>query len=327
MVRPRRPSAGPGPAGPHAEDAARRNARVDMAPTGALPAPARAGDENSRAMLALPSDARVRGASSERRYVDGWRQSVALDAAKIADGWNELTIDLRAGAGQAGGIAMSKPTQDGIRQELLARFPTTEMRVVTRPMQNALGPFGLAIGAGAGGLRCAFAWQWVDDLRAAGNREGAALSLFRRGAPQASIRLRVCRSGVTADQLASWFERLEVADVATIDRMLEEVRRGGSAPGGPIGEPLQPITLESAMSGDARARMRTAQRPAAPRRPKAAPQLDQGAAQSLSGDGGPRYLAPLASTPGYAERPASAVGRIDPALPAQAYAGPSVPAR
>ncbi len=76
-----------------------------------------------------------------------------------------------------------------------------------------------AIGAGPGGLRCAFAWQWVDDLRAATARAGGGRSFFGSELP-ASVRLRLCRRGVTADQLAAWFEQLDIDDV----RLMLQVR-------------------------------------------------------------------------------------------------------
>jgi len=166
-------------------------------------------------VLVTPAPA---GALTEKPYANGWRQSMSLDGRKIAGDWNDLTIDikfesasLRAGAK----IPIAPPTQDGIHKEILARFPGTPMHVVGRPMSNSLGPFGLAVGAEAD-VRCAFAWQWVDDIRA---RPGEFRSWFQEKTP-ASIRLRLCRSGVTADELASLFEQLETTDNGALDRVV-----------------------------------------------------------------------------------------------------------
>ena len=142
---------------------------------------------------------------------------MSLDGHKIAGDWNDLAVDLRfEGVSRAGAkIPMGPPTQDGVRKEILARYPETPMRIVGRPMSNSLGPFGLAVGA-VGDVRCAFAWQWVDDIRA---RAGGFRNWFQEKTP-ASIRLRLCRSGVTADELASIFERLEVTDSGALDRIV-----------------------------------------------------------------------------------------------------------
>lgn len=331
-------------------------ARVDRTPTGALSAPLRAaGKGGSFAILALPPEARVRGGLSERRYVNGWRQSVALDRVEAANGWNDLSIDIRMDepAGRDGVIPMGKPTRDGVRREILARFPATDMRIVARPMQNALGPFGLAVGAGSGGMRCAFAWQWVDDLRKVEARNGDGDSSLRRGKElPASIRMRLCRAGVTADDLAGWFERLEVTDMANVERIVEAARGGANGvaveplrasrnsgefvelqrpPGG--GELIQPpLTLESAVAGDAPATARpraAGTRRVGARKPKAAPTPSEEAPVSPTpADGGRRYLAPVTRTPEYVGQSSSypiatAASRLDPSLPAQAYNGPS----
>ena len=89
-----------------------------------------------------------------------------------------------------------KPTQEGIRLELSERFPQRAMQVVARPMRNVYGPFGLAIGRGAGEARCIYAWQWIDD---AGDLRSSRASVFKKlgvvtgGARARIVRLRVCR--------------------------------------------------------------------------------------------------------------------------------------
>ena len=157
------------------------------------------------------------GALTDKPYANGWRQSMSLDGRKVAGDWNDLAIDIRFGGALRAGakIPMGPPTQDGIRKEILARFPETPMRIVGRPRSNSLGPFGLAVGAD-GDIRCVFAWQWVDDIRA---RPGELWNWLKEKTP-ASIRLRLCRSGVMADELASLFERLETTDSRAIGRLI-----------------------------------------------------------------------------------------------------------
>ena len=199
-------------------------ARVDAPPSGVsvgepLSAPISAKRTSSLAILSLPDEGPAPGKLTERQYANGWRQSVSLGSAKTEGDWNDLSIDIQTEppeTGRGAQIPMGKPSQEGIRHEIIARFPHTAMRIVTRPMRNALGPFGLAIGADAGDMRCAFAWQWVDDIHSAAKGGGSSLG---GGAP-ASIRMRICRTGVTADQLANQFERLEITS-ENIDRVLE----------------------------------------------------------------------------------------------------------
>lgn len=303
-------------------------ARVDSTPIGATSGaspPVRGVDAKSgaSAILALPSQAHVRGGLEERRYANGWRQSVPLDRAVAAKGWNELTVDIRTdeAAVRDGAIPMGKPTEDGLRRELALRFPTTQMRIVAKPLQNALGPFGLAVGAGTNGMRCAFAWQWVDDLRAVSTRGDATGSSVIRGAEiPASIRLRVCRKGVTEEQFADWFTRLQATEAINVARVVEAARGGAAAvdeapAAGNGGERIAPpatlasvvptsVAPTSAETPAHRPKRRTA------RKPKAAPpRLEEPATTEVR-----RYQPPA--------RTAAAASRLDPGLPPQAYAGP-----
>jgi hypothetical protein len=333
--------------------------RVDRTPTGqitagdGLSAPiASAPDESAKdAILFLPEDAGAPGRMSERQYANGWRQSVSLDGQQVAGGWNDLAVDImtdEAGERRGANIPMGKPSQDGVRREILARFPGTPMRIVGRPMRNALGPFGLAIGVGAGGVRCAFAWQWVDDLRAVkGGR-----SFFGRELP-ASVRMRLCRKGVTADQLASWYEGLDLSGAAKIERVVEAAKNGTagrvveySRDATTLGDVVDPsMSLEGSLAGRApvsraepaapgpapRRQDASRRRRAAPRaEPESAPEPYEPPAQpSLAG--GRNYLAPVAGgapAPSYQTAPVTrgagfGPARLDPGLPAQAYQGPA----
>ena len=237
-------------------------ARVDAPPSGAsvgepLSAPISAKRTSSLAILSLPDEGPAPGKLTERQYSNGWRQSVSLGTAKTESDWNDLSIDIQTEppeTGRGAQIPMGKPSQEGIRHEIIARFPHTAMRIVTRPMRNALGPFGLAIGADAGDMRCAFAWQWVDDIHSAAKGGGSSLG---GGAP-ASIRMRICRTGVTADQLANQFERLEITS-ENIDRVLKSTKLSADASRemivpqrrGDLAE--APVSLESSIIAASRA--------------------------------------------------------------------------
>ncbi|WP_159727753.1 cellulose biosynthesis protein BcsN [Methylosinus sp. Ce-a6] len=290
---------------------------VDPTPVGATAGtPSAQGVEarsGAASILTLPAEARVRGGLEERRYANGWRQSVALDRAIMGKGWNELTIDVRvqpAGSGRAGEIPMGKPTEEGVRQELALRFPTTRMRIVTKPLRNQLGPFGLAVGPGPEGVRCAFAWQWVDDLRAVARPDAAATTIVRGDEIPASIRLRVCRKGVTEQQFADWFSRLRATEAANVERVVEAARNGVDAPipTPAAGErPAAPATVASIAA--------PAKRPIV-RKVEARPTRRREATTTQA-----RRFSEPAKT--IETRAASA--RFDPALPPQAFAGPPKP--
>lgn len=324
-----------------------------IGPRELLPPPVSAADEMaSLAILALPADAGRPGPMTEKHYMNGWRQSSSLGSKKMAGNWNDLAIDIQTdapGPQKGANIPMGKPTRDGIRREILARFPGTPMRIVGRPMSNALGSFGLAIGAGAGGTRCAFAWQWVDDLRSVKSADGGGKSFFGANALPASIRMRLCRNGATADQLAGWFEQLEVADMANVDRVVELVKQDTdgkaveySAEARDKGDVVDSSqTLESVIGGRTKAppapkaapSRQDVRRRAAPRSASPGPTGSHTPAPTLQSNVGRQYLAPAgaAATPQYTTQPApqasrgAAFGpeRIDPGLPAQAYRGPS----
>jgi len=289
---------------------------------------------SSKFMLVLPAEAGAPKLLTEKPYADGWRQSVSLDNAKVAGDWNDLAIDMRFDGGARAGakIPMGPPSQDGIKREILSRFPGTPMHIVGRSMSNAIGPFGLAVGA-AGSVRCAFAWQWVDDLRGSRSSEFGGLLLTR--ATPASIRMRICRSGVTADQLAGWIEQLTLADISNLDRIIAEWKQGGesapaqSAPGvaAPIVAPAASpgvaatevvggTTLESSLVGSRAAPAATAAKvasapqhrrhyAAAPRRTArrahqqqeaAEPETAVAPAAAVPPQGGRQYLAPVDSS-------------------------------
>lgn len=310
------------------------------------PIVAQKSDAPDFAVLTLPVAA-GRGRLSEKQYVNGWRQSVSLDRGKVAGDWNDLSIDIidEAPSDNPSGVApgmfrISKPTRESVRREILARFHGTPMRIVERPMRNALGPYGLAVGAAPDDARCAFAWQWVDNLAAAARGEKS--NFFNSGVMPASIRLRLCRRGVTADQLAEWYERLEIVDPANVARIAEAMRRNAETQttngGGLVVDASD--SLEATLIGASRAprasgagqayRRQAQQRRRANPAPSFAPETPapMTTPASPSADGR-QYLAPVDDAPQYVASAPTTHGAgfgpvrgVDPGLPAQAYRGP-----
>jgi hypothetical protein len=333
---------------------------IDPTPTGALAGaalskPIVAANERSRkTLVSLPAEAGAPGRLTERLYANGLRQSVSLGAQKTLGDWNDLTIDVQTDAPSADKTTrapMDKPTEAGVRHEILSRFPETPMRIVARPMRNVFGPFGLAVGAAEDGARCAYAWQWVDDIRVAQSGDAKAGNVFSGRETPASIRMRLCRKGVSADALAEWFEHLEVGDIAGLDRMVAAAREeqhslvvanaAHKAARGDIVD-ARKESLEEALphrpkpiaTAPAPAKRVAAHKPEPEARPAPVRHVATRRRPAAEPAAGP---APVAASQPYLAAPAAGYAsgaafappqtqRLDPGLPAQAYRGPTASA-
>ena len=166
------------------------------------PSPASAHAKASGASVQLPQEAARVGEIDRRWRSDGYFERVRLktDAATP-----ESRIDLAIGS--ADGRASSPPDEAEIRAELEREFPDVPMKIAPpAKYRNAYGEFGLAIGRSGDSLRCIYVWQSIDDARpslADGDRPGDP-------AP-ASLRMKLCRSDMTVDQLADAASRVEIA--------------------------------------------------------------------------------------------------------------------
>ncbi|MFN3892952.1 MAG: cellulose biosynthesis protein BcsN [Beijerinckiaceae bacterium] len=318
----------------------------------------------SEAMLLPPPEAgrvlRVR----ERHYRNGTRQEIII--AGGAGGENILEVSLRTSGGDnapRGDLQIGKPSQRGVATEAQARFPGMKMHVVMRPMSNMFGPFGLAIGR-RGEERCVFAWQWVDDLRSSANGSRSAFaSMLSGGAAPASVRLRMCSTTMTLDQMASFMEGLR-AMPAAVEQVVRMDRRmavsagvadaappayGGAVAAGAVTTPISG-SLEAALPGPAPAPRPAAAppphrvaaapgQPAPPPRPRAAraapvrpapagPAVRYQFQEGPPPASGPRYLAPVegaaAPAPGaVASNVPYGTSLLDSSLPTRAYLGPA----
>lgn len=264
----------------------------------------------------------------EQTYANGVSQRIML----AGDAANRMDVSIRVdGARQAatGIIPMQKPTQEGIRLELAERFPSVQMQVVARPMRNTYGPFGLAIGRGAGETRCIYAWQWIDD---AGDLRSSNASVFKKlgavtgNAAPASLRLRLCREGVTVDHLASAMSGIVVSRSAKALANEPLARAEGHATRSleseiappPSAAPLvAAVAPQKPRARPAKPKDETARAPSAPRRAPPAPTYmpDHGH--------GPRYLAPVG--PAQPTAPQGMPSPVPPP-PAAAPSAPRIPA-
>lgn len=128
-------------------------------------------------------------------------EEIAQRVTFASPGGTARLIAAWAEAGAASPDLPPKPTRDGIRDELASALPGVAMEVVTRPAQNAYGPYGLAIGRDGEGRRCLYAWQWIEAP--------PALGVAGTDRPL-SLRLSLCRSDLTFDAMAAAFDRLRL---------------------------------------------------------------------------------------------------------------------
>jgi hypothetical protein len=346
-------------------------------------APEGSSDDFADALMLLPPEAGAVTRLRERHYSNGTRQDIVMRGGTAGDNTIEVSVRTLDSPGRSSGgelLQIGEPSERGVRNEIISRFPDVRMHIVTRPVSNSFGPVGVAVGRRADGARCVFAWQWIADAREAWpnqsnlNRMGALFS--SRSAPT-SVRIRLCRMDGTVDQLVAMVEGLRAGEGAALGRIIQMDRRGLAVAGASSlrgGEPasrsgdLIPVggSLEAAIGGGAP----VAVAPAAPRYvfmpgPKAAPKpvvKTRVAKAALKAKptpskaapkavrvarprpvepkrladpnpspahwqpaGGPRYMAPVSGAPDASPvgSIAAPVRRLDPALPAQAYRGPS----
>lgn len=183
------------------------------------------------AALLLPEGAGPLVRVREKHFANGTRQEIIIATDKGTYGENVIDVSVRtmeASARHANPLTIGPPSENGIRNEILSRFPDVQMNIVTRPMRNGLGPFGLAIGRHSAGARCVFAWQWIEDLRESspGSSNLTKLNAMMAGRSLAtSVRIRLCRNDSTVDQLAAHIEGLRVGSASALERIASMDRR------------------------------------------------------------------------------------------------------
>lgn len=279
------------------------------------------GADMSLALASMPEPGGSQINMREKVYANGLKQEIVLAGDKSGLGENILQVTLQSAPPTAGArdqVPLVPPSERGIKQEIVARYPQVDMQILTQPRRNGLGPFGLAIGKTSSGVRCIFAWQWIDDVRSPGSSSstlGKLGSLGSSGQP-ASIRVHMCRKDATVDDLAMAVEGLTLAPSSVIDRALESRAVAGAAMasarvsgGSGIVASAGDGTLEGALSAT-HSRTSVASAPSSERKRVAhrtkkhdAVAEDESSAQQSPVatapmmQTGPRYLAPVAGMP------------------------------
>ena len=145
--------------------------------------------------------------------VDESRRRGALHQKIVFGRDGSSRADLSLGTAGSGISGMAKPTRLGIAAEL-AQLPDGPYRVSREPARNAYGPVGVALNG-----RCAFAWQWIEDLHGIGLGDTSEMP----GRISASLRVHHCSRG-SSESLIRDLSRLRLG-AALPERIARAPRR------------------------------------------------------------------------------------------------------
>lgn len=132
----------------------------------------------------------------ERRFANATQQDIALATNSAASGQNYLRARLfgpveKSGAGMTGLSNRSIALTD-VAAEMRTAMPGVAMSRSPFYVQNRYGPFGYAIGRKGRSDLCLYGWQNIRSAPGFGGNKG-----------QIDIRLRLCQTGATEQQLMS----------------------------------------------------------------------------------------------------------------------------
>jgi hypothetical protein len=194
------------------------------------------------ALAALPAEAGEVVSVGEERRESGFVQTVTLAGDTAVSGSNHIRVE----AVPRGHAAKTLASSETIEAELAERMPGVAMRVLPYSIASASGPIGVATGTASGGVRCAYAWQVSNT----GEGEEGFGRFLARDEKAYSVRVRLCRGGVSEEQLVTTIQGLRLA-TATAARMPSGPVMVGSdalatAQGGAAYVPVAPAPMVAA---------------------------------------------------------------------------------
>lgn len=305
------------------------------------------GADMSLALATMPEPFGSQITMREKFFVNGLRQEIVLAGDKAGFGENMLQVTVQTSPPAGGAqVPLYAPSERGIKQEIVARYPQVDMQILTQPRRNPQGPFGLAIGRTASGVRCIFAWQYLEDIRnpSASSSTLGKIGNFGSAGQPASIRVQMCRKDATVDELASAVEGLTLSSASLMDRSLDASRfapspvastrsadgmvasAGDGTLEGALGTPRpQPQAVASAPAPERRrVATRRAKKPVVAEDQSEQQQSPVAATAPVQTyTGGPRYLAPVAGAPAQTYAPAATAYNNAPVYSAPAYSAPT----
>lgn len=176
--------------------------------TASLPATLAVEVAPEQALAGLPAEAGAVVSVTERREKDRLTQTIALAGDAATPGTNRIRVV--AETHEPG--RSRRATEEAIAAELAAELPDVDMRTSSQVIAGAGGPVGLATGRGGRGETCVYAWQ-ETRTRPSRSRGG----VFDTDAVDVSVRVRLCRQGLTEERAIALVEGLRLrADVVPL---------------------------------------------------------------------------------------------------------------
>jgi hypothetical protein len=164
-------------------------------------------------MAQLPPDAGYVVSILQSRIAGVLTQRIVLKGDAGTRGENAIEVNVDENDRRPGDVdgPVAKPTRSMIVNELEAKFPHAEMRLSQTWNRNSFGPFGYAIGHVSRRVTCIYAWQFSAG-RAPRLIDDPALVASAASMPSAptSVRVRLCRAGVSEEQIVSLLRALQV---------------------------------------------------------------------------------------------------------------------
>ena len=158
----------------------------------------------SRAFMELPTMAGQMIAVREKRYANGIEQIMVLESEAAADGENRIEVRVTQ-PGKADSRIKNEYLQvrttraEQIRSDMKEFVWGIPMEIVGSVEANAYGTYGYALGRSKLGYNCLLGWQSVKGVM----KERRLLGFTTTSHTDMSVRLRICRTDLSADQLVS----------------------------------------------------------------------------------------------------------------------------
>ena len=158
----------------------------------------------SRAFMELPMMAGPIIAVREKRYANGIEQNMILESEAAADGENRIEVRVTQPGKSDDRIKneylqVRNTRQEQIRSDMKEFVWGIPMEIVASVEANAYGTYGYALGRSKLGYNCLLGWQNVKGVM----KERRLLGFTTTSHTEMSVRLRICRSDLSADQLVS----------------------------------------------------------------------------------------------------------------------------
>jgi Cellulose biosynthesis protein BcsN len=158
----------------------------------------------SRAFVELPMMAGPAIAVREKRYANGIEQIMVLESEAAADGENRIEVRVTQPGKSDSRIKneylqVRTTRREQIQSDMKEFVWGIPMEIVASVEANAYGTYGYALGRSKIGYNCILGWQTVKGVM----KERRLLGFTTTSHTDMSVRLRICRTDLSADQLVS----------------------------------------------------------------------------------------------------------------------------